>query len=182
MSKEKRKFIRIPPGETEELWEQLEQAKEHHDDLEGAAIGLGWVIGTRADKDGRLVLARMIRHSERIREQTGLDATIAINAEAWATLSDPQRLALLDHELCHLAQALDKEGDQEVDGHGKLKWRTRRHDLEEFSEVVRRHGIWKADIAAFAQACLDAKKAPLFAQVKAFPISDAEAKDERADA
>ncbi len=59
---------------------------------------------------------------------------------------------LLDHELSHFtAPSADK--------HGNLRWAIREHDLQEFSEVVRRHGICTGDhrrlIAAAGQLDLE---------------------------
>lgn len=69
---------------------------------------------------------------------------LEIAQNTWETLTDAQRRALVDHELCHLAM----EPDEDIPG----RWigRTRGHDLEEFVGIVERHGLWKADVAALA--------------------------------
>lgn len=43
---------------------------------------------------------------------------------------------------------------------GRLLWRLRRHDVEEFRDVVTRHGFYKADLALFAKACFAHQKCP----------------------
>jgi hypothetical protein len=63
-----------------------------------------------------------------------------------------QRTALLDHELCHAAVKLDKHGETTVDARGRVIYRTRKHDLEEFSSIVERHGLWTSDLERFAAA------------------------------
>ena len=45
-------------------------------------------------------------------------------------------------------------------------WRIRKHDLEEFREIVARHGTWKGDIEKFAEALLAKKNEPLLNQAQ----------------
>lgn len=63
------------------------------------------------------------------------DFIIWLAADAWyEDLDDRQRRALLDHELCHCS--LSNEGKPEI----------RPHDIEEFAEIVQRHGFWRDDL------------------------------------
>ena len=59
---------------------------------------------------------------------------LEVASTMWAALSDSQRSALVDHELCHMRGVGE---DLEIAP----------HDLEEFTAVIRRHGPWT--IAAF---------------------------------
>lgn len=68
--------------------------------------------------------------------------------ERWG-LTDAQRIALIDHELCHC----------EVDDDGNLY--ARPHSIEEFTEIIERHGLWKGDVKEFARAAKTAKELPL---------------------
>lgn len=70
---------------------------------------------------------------------------IELTAAYWDKLSLTQQEALVDHELCHCR--VDADGPYLAN-----------HDLEEFRQIVRRHGFWKPDIQAF---CEEAQ--PLFA-------------------
>ncbi len=63
--------------------------------------------------------------------------------DTWQALSGPQRIALVDHELTHIGQ------DGEIVG----------HDVEEFAEIIGRHGAWKPDLTAFLEA---SRQQPLF--------------------
>lgn len=64
--------------------------------------------------------------------------------QAWAALSPEQRVALVDHELCHAVLTEDDKGPQlTMVG----------HDIEEFNDVVKRHGAWMDDVSAFVDAC-----------------------------
>lgn len=63
-------------------------------------------------------------------------------------LSDEQRVALVDHELCHF----------HINEDGELKMRA--HTVEEFAEVVKRHGLWKPDVEWFATVAKGARPLP----------------------
>jgi hypothetical protein len=90
------------------------------------------------------------------------DAEITIDAEAYDSMSEPQRKALLDHELCHLIVRRDKEGTIIRDDADRPKLKMRRHDYQMgwFKEIAVRHGVnspevyqasrlWERDGATF---------------------------------
>ncbi len=60
-----------------------------------------------------------------------------------------------------MAAVFDKDGAR-YDERGRRVFRTRKHDIEEFRCIVERHGCYKTDLVAFAQAIVDKRKAPLF--------------------
>ena len=64
------------------------------------------------------------------------------------------KYALIDHEMCHAAPVVNKEGKHKKDERDRYVWRMRDHDIEEFHEIVKRHGIWKRDLEIFAEALL----------------------------
>lgn len=66
-----------------------------------------------------------------------------IAQDMWATASEQQKAALIDHELSHFG--VDPE---------KGTFVIRGHDIEEFADVVARHGLWQPDLEVFAAACL----------------------------
>lgn len=148
-------LITIDTEEGKEVFKLLDQVKKQwKEDLHKARVGAAWMIGKKPDKDGRIVLGRMKKCSELERQIHSLDAILILNQEHWRVFSKEQRLALVHHELCHLAQAEDANGDQAIDGHGSLKWRLVRHDIEEFRAVVAAHGCYKNDLAEFVAATL----------------------------
>jgi Putative phage metallopeptidase len=69
---------------------------------------------------------------------------VEIAFDAWEVLTERQRVALVDHELCHLVI----EGTET----GEIVRRIKGHDVEEFQVVAERHGAWKPDLADFAKA------------------------------
>lgn len=68
---------------------------------------------------------------------------MVISEQIWNDLPDAKKLALVDHELCH--------GGVETDSDGNPKLKIITHDLEEFSAVVQRHGLWRADVQDFVE-------------------------------
>jgi hypothetical protein len=73
---------------------------------------------------------------------------ITISKSAWDLLAEnlPAREALIDHELMHCDRDLET---------GALS--VNPHDIEEFFEIVRRHGPWMKDIHTFIEAAKNAK-------------------------
>lgn len=67
---------------------------------------------------------------------------------AWDAMDTDQRLALVDHELCHFTVEVDDEGQAVLKILG--------HDLEAFNAEVERHGLWKRDIEDFLKAAANA--------------------------
>lgn len=72
---------------------------------------------------------------------------IEIAYDVWATLSAKQKIALVDHELSHLKSGMNDKGE--------IVLSLRAHDLEEFEDVVKRHGLWKKDVEHFAKVAAD---------------------------
>jgi len=137
---------------------------EHHPDLALAQIALAWNDGWKADSDGHLQLGKATKCSDLQRELHVYDFIIELNREATRDFGDDKWLALLDHELSHCDQATDDEsGAHKVDERGRPVWRIRKHDVEEFLDVIERHGTWKSDLVEFARAALRNREEPLFA-------------------
>lgn len=64
-----------------------------------------------------------------------------ISEPIWENLLPTKKTALVDHELCHCGV--------EVDDEGKVKLTLIPHDLEEFTSIVRRYGLWRDDLRDF---------------------------------
>ncbi len=130
---------------------------EHHPHLFGVRIDCCFRSETQKNK-GKLVLGSCAKTTvreeflgRRKRDAATGEFTapehyfvISIAEPEWKKLSDPQRIALIDHELHHAGVTETDAGDR------KLKILP--HDIEEFSAVVRRHGLWKGDIEEFVRS------------------------------
>ncbi|MEN6507136.1 MAG: putative metallopeptidase [Planctomycetaceae bacterium] len=136
--------------------------RQYHAHLAEAKIGLAWRLGWRSDTDGHMRLGQCRKSSDLDREMyTGFDFVILLNEEAWPTLNEKQKLALLDHELCHAALSMDADGNPKINDRERLVCRTKKHDVEEFRCIVERHGLWTQDLESIARAAVNDKKRPL---------------------
>lgn len=144
-------------GELPEVYRLLDElVAAHHPHLASATIAIAWQFGINEDADGHYVLGRARKASDIDYQLHGYDFLITLNSEAWnrADFTGEMRRALLDHELCHCAVTQDASGEDKVDEHGRTVWRIRKHDIEEFHEVVTRHGVWKKDLQAFVERAM----------------------------
>lgn len=67
---------------------------------------------------------------------------IEISELIWTHLEERERRALVDHELSHCWAGENEQG--------AYKLAIRGHDVEEFRDVVARHGMWRREIKEFA--------------------------------
>jgi len=111
-----------------------ELIEKYHPWLKEARIG--FVYRDKAQKSkGRLVLARAQTVPAKLQVYLEYDFLIWVSKEDWeGKLTDAQREALIDHELCHCAR--DDSG----------AWTIRPHDVQEFWQVIERHGLWSFDL------------------------------------
>ncbi len=126
----------------------------HHPELRDARVALAWCTSWKPDPDGRLVLGKCKRASDLDREFAPFDFVILLLHGFWTheKVTATQRAALLDHELCHAAVKHDEHGGEMRDERGRIVYRTRKHDIEEFTEIVDRYGTYTRDLEVFARA------------------------------
>lgn len=126
----------------------------HHKELSKARIALAWCTSWNPDADGRVKLGQCKKASDLDRDLHQFDFIILLRKSFWTDdrVTPQQRRALLDHELMHATVKIGKHGESVEDERGRLVYRTRRHDLEEFTDIVRRYGLYKADLEQFAAA------------------------------
>jgi hypothetical protein len=107
-----------------------------HKHLAEARIRFLFVEGM--ERPDRIILGKCARSQPIVSFLAGVDFVITVNWEAYGTLTPEQRIALIDHELCHAG--INEKG----------KWVVLSHDIEEFRPIIRRWGFWKSDVEAFA--------------------------------
>lgn len=98
-----------------------------------------------AEKD-KTTLAKASKAGNKLSFFTGYDLCIDVNHEAWLKLTPEQRVALIDHELCHFGVEDTDKGTRYV---------LLGHDVEEFGAIVNRWGLWKPDLRIFARVVAD---------------------------
>lgn len=67
-------------------------------------------------------------------QEEGDHVAVVVNRELWGALDDEQRRAVIDHALAHIWLDTGDDGDDKL---VRLE-----HDLAEFAEVIRRHGLY----------------------------------------
>lgn len=68
---------------------------------------------------------------------------LEVPEDMWPRLTEEQQRALVDHELSHMRVHFNNEGI-------RYKLSIRGHDLEEFSGVIERHGLWARNVESAA--------------------------------
>jgi hypothetical protein len=138
--------------------------RDHHDDLAQARIAVAWMLDVKADRDGHLTLGRCKKATDLDREFREFDLVILLNAQAWKELEPKQRVAVVDHFLCRATVAEDKNAEPIKDERDRLCYRMRTPDIVEFMNVVKRHGLYLADVAEFVKQAIGphAGEKPLF--------------------
>lgn len=132
----------------------------HHPDLVEIKIGLQWYKGWKPDADGKLCLGTASLSSAREQQWHGFNCFVNLN-EDW--YHDPQtrdldKIAVLDHELCHFAVVKDDNGDTKKDEKGQPVVRIVKHDLEEFEKIVNRYGLYTDNLRRMAGAIYEARE------------------------
>jgi Putative phage metallopeptidase len=140
------------------LLEELVEA--HHQDLHDARIALAWCTSWKPDVDANVTLGKCKKASDLDRELAAYDFIILLREAFWTDpqVSDLQRRALLDHELCHAAVACDRHGEPVEDERGRIVYRTRKHEIEDFTCIAERYGCWTRDLQQFARALDQARE------------------------
>lgn len=133
--------------EVAEIVDELRETIDDHKPLIDIRIECVWKPKATRSK-GHLVLGKA-------RKISGLNAYLAnggeeffvieIALDTWDHLTHEQRVALVDHELCHLRVDEDHVTGEPVLG-------MHHHEIEEFAGVIARHGFWKSDVARFSAA------------------------------
>jgi hypothetical protein len=72
---------------------------------------------------------------------------IVISAPIWDILPDDKRRILVSHELEHCIVEYDEDDENPA-----VKLSIKPHDLEEFTSIVKRFGLWRDDVKEFIEA------------------------------
>lgn len=98
-------------------------------------------------------IVKVVPYKERVKGTE--DAELVIDLPTWDGLTEPERAAMIDHELHHLEVQKEAESDiTKRDNADRPKLRLRVHDFEigGFDVVVRRHGRYALEAQATAKA------------------------------
>jgi len=110
--------------------------EQYHPWLREANIGFIFRDEAQKQSDGRLVLAQAQRITAKLQVYLEYDFLIWVSKKDWeGHLTDAQREALIDHELCHCVRNMNTGA-----------WAIRPHDVQEFWQIIQRHGLWSNDL------------------------------------
>ncbi|KAA3645360.1 MAG: hypothetical protein DWQ07_12900 [Chloroflexi bacterium] len=121
--------------------------EEYHEHLIGRNIGY-YFRDKAASSGGRIVLGRARKVTGWAHLYTNLDFVIELAQDEWDDMSEERREALLDHELEHCKI---EEGVPKI----------RPHDIEEFTAIIERRGIWTHDLRRTNEALQNADQMEL---------------------
>lgn len=139
-----------------------------HPHLAQANIAIMWRYGWKRCRDGHLKGGEMRLCAEVDRELHGFDFVMALNYKLWSELDETCQVAIVDHELCHAQVDDDDDGDVRVDEKGRICYRIKKHDLEEFTAIVGRYGQYRQGVKDMIAKALEHADKPL---LKAFDSS-----------
>lgn len=124
------------------------------------------VIGTAEEVAFRCSAWQKGRQEQQMREWFGYvpDWLITLDASYCASCSDPEFCALVEHEMCHIAQARDEFGALAFTKEGQPKIKLVGHDVEEFVSVVARYGVGDPN-GALAKLAAAARQEPTVSRV-----------------
>jgi predicted metallopeptidase len=111
--------------------------REHHPELVSLDIVYLW-SNRNMQKGGKEIIAKICKASALIKSLTGHDVIVIASYPQFQSLTDKQKRACIDHELCHVLI------DEDVAGTPKVKIVA--HDVEEFGAVIERHGLYMSDL------------------------------------
>lgn len=88
----------------------------------------------------KITMAKTSKVSAKMQALAAQDFKFVIEYDSniWEGLDADKKRALVDHELCHAGN--DADGCY-----------LRHHDLEDFSSIISRHGMWRNDIIRFME-------------------------------
>jgi predicted metallopeptidase len=88
---------------------------------------------------GRLIVATAKKISKEMTTLSGYNFLIVVSYPTFRDLNDDQKLAVIDHELEHCFVDEDPKTGDPV-------YSILPHDVEEFSSIIRRHGLYTTDL------------------------------------
>jgi hypothetical protein len=132
-----------------------------HPHLAQADIAILWRYGWKRCRDGHLKGGEMRLCAEVDRELHGFDFVMALNFKLWSELDENCQVAIIDHELCHAQVDSDDEGNVRMDEKGRICYRIKKHDLEEFTSIVGRHGQYRQGVKDMVETALEYVDRPL---------------------
>lgn len=116
---------------------------KYHNHLLEAEISY-LVTSKTMSRAGKAIAGKARKASGLIKYYARSDFIIVVADTFWQAVGRPERLALVDHELSHCSVDHDEDGNR--------SWVLVGHDIEEFTAVVDRHGLWHDALKKFGRS------------------------------
>lgn len=113
---------------------------------------------------GQTIYAKVYKADSKVRALSDIDFFLIVNGRLWELIDDATRIALIDHELCHIRWKVTDTGGYETDIDGRPIWTLVPHDLEDFAGVIQRHSLWTDAVRRFFQTAAQNEQLQLFSQ------------------
>ncbi len=127
--------------------------EKYHHHLRQANIQFAWAYSWTPDDDDIRQLGKAKKVADPDRAMHGFDWIIMLNREAWEQdLSEAQRVALIDHELCHCGVVYTDDNNPKLDEHDRIVYRVRKHEYQDFADIARRHGKNAPGLVEFGES------------------------------
>lgn len=154
---------------------------DHHEHLQRARI-LWLFTNSKRTRGNRVVLGTSNRtnalqrylSSGNVSVEKGSDFIVLIDSTRWETSLKTQREAMVDHLLCRmqLREVVNKRS-------GKIThtWTTVAPDIEEFTDVILRHGVWLPEQQRFVKAIQQGRQLTLETELPDLTSKDEDTED-----
>lgn len=106
-------------------------------------VSIGYLFRENMGERDRATLAKASKTSGPLEWYSRHAFLVQVNWTSWLTLSPEQKVALIDHELAHFGLEDTKNGTNYV---------MIAHDVEEFTAIVQRWGLWRPDLRKMSAA------------------------------
>ena len=115
-----------------------------HPDLVNCKIMPVWKNREMKNK-GSTVAAKIQKLNDCIRSFADYHFIIVISSPTWQRLNDTQRMAVLDHEMCHVFY-------DDEDKAGNPTYSLISHDVEDFAQIIQLYGLYHNGLVEFGNA------------------------------
>lgn len=129
-----------------EIVEQIAQRLLGTFHTELATARIKYVMVDKAGmKNGIPILGKVRKLSGILEYFIEADFLVEVPIDQFNPLTENARVALVDHLLERMTGVEDEENS------GKYTWKTREPEVQEFSSILRRHGVWNEQLKGFVQ-------------------------------
>lgn len=130
-------------------------------------------VSKASTKNGREVWGKSKKLSGLFEWYAEKDFLIEVAKDKWDGLNATERTALVDHLLEHCT------GEEDEEDGGKMKWKMRDPEVQEFASILQRYGAWHKGLNTFVQVAKTIKLDEIIAEEAEIDLSEDESEDEQ---